>query len=47
MLSSSANKGDFKLENDISYDRKECALIQKLPLFPFLCSPAYGTTGGA
>jgi len=47
MLSASANKADFKLENDISYDRTERALIQTLPVIPFLCSPADGTTGGA
>ena len=50
MLSASANKADFKLENNISYERKEYALIQKLPLIPFVCSPADGTdgtTGGA
>jgi hypothetical protein len=47
MLSASANKADLKLENDISYDRKECAVIQKLPIIPLLCSPADGTTGRA
>jgi hypothetical protein len=47
MLSASASKADFRLENDISYDRKECALIQTLPLIPLLYSPADGATGGA
>jgi len=47
MPSVSANKADFKLENNISYNRKESAPIQTLPPIPFLCSPADGTTGGA
>jgi len=47
MLSASANGADFELEYDISYDRKESAFIQTLPLIPFLSSPADGATGGA